>query len=294
MISVPSLLTGKIFLDKQWKGTSELLLTYDPAKPPEPLTSERTIFSEVRAAGYNAAIAGNYLPYCRLFDVATCEWHGNPDFRPPEWEVPTTVGEHMVLAARRQVDQLPFSRRIGFLREIHENAGLRRRLLAVPYREIHEAAMRSIADPRLNLVFVHWDFPHPTARFEAAKDDFSDNPANTYLDNLKLVDRTVRDIRSALEQANLWDSSTILLTSDHPLRVNNWDSRMLAPPQAGEVTQTSEVPFLLKMAGQKEEFEYSRAMQTVVTKDLLLSIMRGELTRPEQVAAWLDRNPPRL
>jgi len=34
-------------------------------------------------------------------------------------------------------------------------------------------------------------------------------------------------------------------------------------------------------------------MQTVVTKDLPRAIMKGEITQPEQVAAWLDHNPPR-
>jgi hypothetical protein len=33
-------------------------------------------------------------------------------------------------------------------------------------------------------------------------------------------------------------------------------------------------------------------MQTIVTKDLLLAIMKGEISQPEQVAAWLDHHPP--
>ena len=34
-------------------------------------------------------------------------------------------------------------------------------------------------------------------------------------------------------------------------------------------------------------------MQEIVTKDLLLAILNHEVTTPEQVASWLDRNPPR-
>jgi hypothetical protein len=32
--------------------------------------------------------------------------------------------------------------------------------------------------------------------------------------------------------------------------------------------------------------------RSVVTKDLLLAIMKGEITQPGQVAGWLDRRPP--
>ena len=52
--------------------------------------------------------------------------------------------------------------------------------------------------------------------------------------------------------------------------------------------------FLLKLAGQKQSYRYGTEMQTVVTKDLLLAILKGEITQPEQVAYWLDRNPPRM
>jgi phosphoglycerol transferase MdoB-like AlkP superfamily enzyme len=145
------------------------------------------------------------------------------------------------------------------------------------------------------LVFIHWNIPHFPAIYDARKDDFSNDPANSYTGNLRLVDRTVRDIRLTLEKTGMWDSSTILMTSDHPLRLTGSDATppsVLGPALANNYTQASEVPFLLKMAGQKQGFAYHAAMQTVVTKDLLLSIMRGEITQPEQVAAWLDHNPP--
>ena len=163
-------------------------------------------------------------------------------------------------------------------------------LHAVNYRQTHEAALKSIVDPRSNLVFVHWNIPHPPAIYDAAKDVFSDSSAREYLDNLRLVDRTVRDVRLELETAGLWKSSTILLTSDHPLRVNTRPRSMLGPMvAANQYTQASKVPFLLKMAGEKQGFAYSPAMQTIVTKDLLLAILKGEINQPEQVAQWLDQ-----
>jgi arylsulfatase A-like enzyme len=202
----------------------------------------------------------------------------------------------MVLAGKRQVSMVPIARRLGIVRALGGDAVVQPAQHAVTYRQLHEEALDSIVDSRLNLVFVHLSVPHPPAIYDAAKDDFSNGPANTYMDNLRLVDRTVRDIRLTLEKAGLWDSSTILMTADHPLRLNRltvFAHSLVGSRIADHYTQTSEVPYLLKLAGQKRGFAYNSAIQTVVTKDLLLAIMKGEITQPEQVAAWLDHNPPR-
>jgi hypothetical protein len=64
-------------------------------------------------------------------------------------------------------------------------------------------------------------------------------------------------------------------------------------PAGVDVTQNTEVPFLLKLPGQKQGFAYNPPMQTVVTKDLILYIMSGQITQPQQVAEWLDHHSPR-
>ena len=292
VISIPSLLVGKTFIDKHFDSAGGLLMTYDRKQPPEQLSGEPSIFSEARGAGFNVGIVGFYLPYCRLFGATSCEWNGAIGFLPVEWEYPVSIGRLMVLMAKRQVGLVPFARRLGIVRAVGETP-MKPSLHAITYRRTHRAALRSIVDSRLNLVFVHWNVPHLPPIYDAAKDSFSNDDTETYVDNLRLVDRTVRDIRLTLENVGLWDSSTILMTADHPLRLGNGPRWLRLPRSVGNVTQASEVPFLLKMAGQKQGLAYDAPMQTVVTKDLLLAIMKGEISQPEQVAAWLDHNPPR-
>ncbi len=291
-ISIPSLLVGKTFVDKYVNSAGELLMINDPKQPPELLSAKPSVFSAARSAGFNVGIVGFYLPYCRLFGATYCEWNCAVGFLPEEWGYPVSVGRFMALAAKRQVGDIPFAKRLGATRALGETP-MKPSLHAVTYRQVHQAALRSIVDSRLNLVFIHWNVPHLPVIYDAAKDDFSNDEANTYVDNLRLVDRTVRDIRLTLENAGLWDSSTILMTSDHPLRLGNEPRVLRLPGPIANYTQASEVPFLLKMAGQKQGMAYDAAMQTVVTKDLLLAIMKGEIAQPEQVAAWLDHNPPR-
>jgi hypothetical protein len=58
------------------------------------------------------------------------------------------------------------------------------------------------------------------------------------------------------------------------------------------VQQSHCVPFLLKMAGEKTGVDYPHAMQTVVSKDLLLAILARKVITAEQVGVWLDTHPP--
>jgi hypothetical protein len=50
------------------------------------------------------------------------------------------------------------------------------------------------------------------------------------------------------------------------------------------------VPFIVKLAGQREPVTYSQPFNTVVTHDLILALLRGELANSENVAAWLDNH----
>ena len=197
----------------------------------------------------------------------------------------------MVLAAQRQIGRLPLAGRLGIRRAVGGES-VRPELHETVYRRIHDGAMRAIVDPRMSLVFVHWGIPHPPAIYNAAQDDFSNSPGSSYVDNLKLLDRTIRDIRLTLERARMWDTSTILITSDHPFRIDTWD-RILGRNSLTDAPQTSEVPFLLKMNGQKDALKYAPALQTVIAKDLVMSILNGEVSQAGHVEAWLNRNPPR-
>jgi len=196
-----------------------------------------------------------------------------------------------VQSARQQLGIVPLARRT-VMRALGENRR-QREVHLLAYRKLQNAVLRSIVDSRLNLVFVHWDIPHLPAIYDAGEDGFSVDSDSTYVDNLRLLDRTVMAVHLTLERAGLWDSSTILMTSDHPFRIAFWGRSRLAPLSLGSLPQTSEVPFLLKMAGQKQGVAYNAPMQTVIAKDLLLAIMKREITQPAQIAEWLEHNPPR-
>src|SRR5262249_53418387 len=74
--SLPSLVSGKE-LSADADGPASLAL-YGKDAPTAHLTPQMTIFAEVRALGGNSAVAGWYLPYCRLFPgvLSECTFYG--------------------------------------------------------------------------------------------------------------------------------------------------------------------------------------------------------------------------
>ena len=98
-------------------------------------------------------------------------------------------------------------------------------------------------------------------------------------------------MRRALERAGLWDSTSVLIISDHGLRPDLWRGRMGWTPELERLTaggQSESVPFILKLAGQAHGVVYARPFSSVVSSDLVLAMLCGDVSTPEDVASWLD------
>jgi hypothetical protein len=284
IVSVPSLISGKTFVGARREGASELLLTYDSRRPPEYLTAESTIFREARGAGFNVGIAGWYLPYSRLFGESTTGPPAGDD------DAGLSLLGLMWDNARDRFSDISLLTHLG-LAERASVAFVMDRLNT--YQQLRRNALQSVRDPCLNLYFLHLNVPHPPFIYDSVKASFSTGRETTYMDNLALVDRTLAEIRQTMEQAGTWETTTILLSSDHPLRLGLWHLSNQFHGQTFNLRQGMRVPFLLKMAGEKEGMEYPHAMQTVVSKDLLLAILAQKVTTAAQVGVWLDTHPPR-
>jgi hypothetical protein len=281
VISVPSLLTGKVFRDAQPKSPTELMLTTESGKAAIPFSQQETIFAAARKRGFNVGIVGWFLPYCRLIPECTlCSWHSGMGIAARvQYEDPNSLTGLMAQDFLLQVKEVPLSYRLG----LNVDLPLRQTLHGRTYDQVHQDMLGALTDRRLNLLFIHINVPHGPMIYSAAQDRITSGRQLNYSDNLRLTDRTVQDIRRTLERAGMWETSTILLTSDHPLRVNYYRPQYL--PRGA--TQHSEVPYLLKMAGQTRGFTYNQEVQEVVTKELLLAILNKQVTTAEQAAAWL-------
>jgi arylsulfatase A-like enzyme len=150
------------------------------------------------------------------------------------------------------------------------------------YRIVLDAAMRYASEPKLGLILVHFPIPHKPYFYNRETGEFDLRYSRTagYMDAIALVDRTLGKLRRAMQDAELWERTTVLVSADHGFRGPNTPD--------GRPAQERWVPFVLRLAEQPRHYEYHRKLETVRSADLLLRILRREIQSPSEVAAWLD------
>lgn len=266
-ISVLSLFTGKVLASAVPAGPAECLLR-EPGGVARKLTDYPDLFSKLRERGFNSAIFGSYLPYCRLFgnDTSLCGW----------WETHFNaheIGHTWQDAMRNQL------RSLG---ETGSQSVFGRPLVVTEreqaYVEMMEVAHKVVADPRISVLFLHFEIPHAPHFYDRHSRSMARGwRRSSYTDSLELVDRTIGELRRTLESAGYWDKVTLLVSSDH------WNRQTAVE---GETTDYR-IPFLLKMAGQHGGHTITEPFNTVLSHELILSIVSGEIETPEQAKKWI-------
>jgi hypothetical protein len=273
-LSVPMLLGGERYDRVTLEGPTSIRVTpIGDLDHHLDWNSRKTIFSEARAMNFNTALAGWYLPYCRVLanELNGCEWVPMEDQR-------NSIRTNSLPQA--MTDQV----RSLFETSLFSPFGqsLATQFHATQYHRLYESARRFMNDPMYGVVFVHMSIPHAPFIYDRKTGLFTgkNSAARGYLDNLALLDRTIGEFRRALEQSAQWDSSTILFTTDHYFRSSYLlDGKM-----------DFRIPFMLKLAGQKEAAEYTKRFNTLVSKDLLLEILGQKIQTPQQALQWIGRH----
>jgi len=218
-------------------------------------------------------LVGWYLPYCRFLSAALTRcWWCEIEFQM------NSNGERLAPLIVNQARSL-------FETSLFSQFG---RSLAVQhkteqYTEMLHQALSVVTDSTLGLSLLHFDVPHSPFIYDRHKGDLSlaNSPVVGYIDALALTDRTLAEIRRAMEQAGQWDSSAVLVSADHYYRY----SKLLD----GKVDHR--IPFMLKLPFEKAGKVHDGSFNSIITKELLLSIIRGEIKSPSDVDSWLDKHP---
>ena len=280
LLSLPSLITGKLISQARPVGSDELMVTFADSGQAVPWSKQANVFSKAGEAGFNTGLVGWAHPYCRVIGntLNACSWHKDRS-DPEERGVHEVVLDHL----RGTVDSLPFV--------WHASAGMRRQQWRDMYLRILQDARRLATNRALGLVLVHWCVPHLPAIYDRFAGDFSLEGRSGYLDNLALADRSLGELRRTMEAAGTWEQTTIFITSDHALRANAKD---LLPRWASEEAalfagrMDKRVPFLVKMGGQHQAFTYANRFGTLAMHEATLAILRKEVSSPEALMNWLD------
>ena len=102
---------------------------------------------------------------------------------------------------------------------------------------------------------LHWNIPHLPGIYNREMNHITWDGASNYFDNLELVDAAIGEVRAAMTAAGLWDDTSIIVTSDHPLRASVWEpTNEWTTEEASLAAQrrSKTVPFLIKLAGRTD------------------------------------------
>jgi hypothetical protein len=288
--SIPALLTGKLIASVTPAGPNELMLKYPEKSQAVPWSKEADIFTTVRANGLNTNVIGWYHPYCRVIGdrLSSCSWEAASQLIDPAKLSPDSEIRH------QEVDLLSLVPYSGRLRdrlnqqtpEIYRVAHLN------DYRKLLAEAKRVLTSSDGGLTFVHLPVPHPPYIYDRNQRSLSTSGQSQYGDNLALADVALGELRQAMERAEQWDRTAIIVSSDHWWRKDYWHERQplwtMGDVMSGPIDHR--VPFIIKLPGQQSPLTYQAAFNTVLTHDLILALIDGRVSRPAQVTEWLDQH----
>jgi hypothetical protein len=261
--ALPFLLYGKRIADSGIEGAGTRLIFFADGASTV-LGRGNSIFAQVRAQGWNAAVAGWYLPYCRDFgsQLTDCYW----DVR---YQQRFSASPALFEEARDETRMLfetmmfsPFGPSLVLTRHADE------------YQALLAAARRYAADPSIGLAFVHFNIPHAPYFYDPKVGRLGHYGYSEalYDRSLEWVDRSVGDILSSIASAGLDSKTAIILSSDHPER---------------NFTRDPYVPFIVHLPGEAAGWVSVEPFSTIGTADLVLAIARGQVKSPLDVASFL-------
>ena len=198
----------------------------------------RTIFSDTKLKKMNIGLVSQGLKYCRHFHylVTKC-WEDNRSWREQNSLI-TAIGQfffsfiaHVPLIGNKLEQFLFFHANVDYQKEIE------RSLLA---------SHKMLKDLESDFIYIHLMVPHAPFFYISKSDSFNkvDQGYSSYHENLAFLDKIIGEMRRSMESAGIWNVSTIVLTSDHHLRILK--------------TSDVRVPFIVKLPGQTQGFEYKK------------------------------------
>lgn len=282
MLSLPSLLIGKNALILSMSGASNLLLHTENKLKPVNLRKQTMIFDKAYENGFNSAFIGWYLPYDRLLlDRVSYfyQYSAQKSIKPQIWP--------SILQFRNQLSEcLRFNFENLLLKVLGKSIFPKTTMppthLQSPqekYEGLCQAISDVIQDKDLNFIFFHLPFPHYPTLYDPESQIIAEREPY-YYNNVYLVDKLFAYIRSELERVGDWDSSTIIVSSDHWLRDQGFIDEYLAQEKQDFHDLLAKrnaplVPLMIKAPFQKSQVYCNKNINARIAHDIIVSSMQG-------------------
>ncbi len=264
--SLPALLTGRQVFSGEMHGDRELQIGYcDTPKERKSWAGEEDLFRRLDAIHVKSAVVGWFHPYCRLFGERLASCHHLSNLNGQIGFGKGILGDLAALTDELFLQLLPNFRGEIKVRALRESA----------------AALRVAAeDPDIGFIFGHLPVPHPERVFDrkTGKVGGADSGGlDYYFDNLAYTDKYLGELRAELHRRGLWDSLTVIVTSDHWWRKGK--------DKFG--SEDYRVPFLVKLPGGNRAEAFDLDIDTILLTPLVLDLFAGKVKDSSALLKWL-------
>ena len=261
--SMPALISGQRVSGFSIANASDLNIRVADTGASTTWQKLPSVFAEARALGANTALVGWYHPYDRILGKGLnyCAWYPFPLFEPAR-------AKTIASAMRREIGCIPWAWHI------------RRIFIGVCQDSLRES-LSLVTNPVYGLTLLHLPPPHTPGVYLPEKDQFTFwgmSRTVGYLRNLALADKELGQMRRAMETSGQWDKTWLIVSTDHSYGgalFGQYDMR---------------VPFIVKPPGANGPINYAPKINTILTHDLILAILRGEITSQRELVPWLDEH----
>ena len=291
-IAMPSLMTGRAL--KKVLSTADGQVWVVNQDGSRRLFSEQdTVFADAAARGYQGAIAGWYIPYCRMLPTAiqSCFWTSRATMN--EMYSTQAIETNLVMPVGyfwNAVSDFFFRSPTG-ARDKNDDAARH----IEDFVRLNDAADRILEQQEYNFVLLHMPIPHPIGIYDRRRKIFAAGRSN-YVDNLALADAYLGHVRRVLEARKEWDDATVLVMGDHAWRTTlMWERTQPWTAEDEEASEGEDADnrpaYLVKLPEQHEGETIETEFRAVRTRALLDEVMQGEIQTPAQLQSWVEKEP---
>jgi hypothetical protein len=290
---IPELLIGRDVAEVKEVNDHSLELHFSGAQPVLDFSSVPNLFDKARAMGKRSALSGWYHPYCRLIgkSLDACSWQPMNDattYQRTLW----TAAEMGPAWTVRTMLETPLGGLFEYWRnrQLGDELRLARRGHMESFRRIHKTSMSLLADPAYDLVFLHYNIPHPVGTFDRRSRKLSAEGYSNYVDNLVLSDQVLGEIRARLCEAGLEDRTWLMVTSDHSYRAGFWSQKPTWTAEMAKLTQGRQdhrVMFLVHGPGWNQPVQVTQRLSSLLAHPLALELLAGRVSTVAEVSGWL-------
>jgi len=289
--SIPAMFSGLNLIKPVILGNQDLKFTINETQKSVTWKEIPSIFDKAKKMNLKTAILGNYHPYHKIFGNVV-------NYCLPSCIPEVSIWKKMTRYSRLILntiffDGIPLMRRSKLFSD-----DIKREIFIDVYQHMLDKAIPIISDPDYNLIFIHWTIPHAPGIYESSGKKFNPSYQANYFDNLVLVDETIGKIWDVSKDQGIWDSTIVIVTSDHWLRKIMLEADICTSLNA-EIKDMIchpdyRVPLMIKMPHQQEQVLYTGPFRMYHIHDMLENMLKGNIRTSADLTGWMQLQEARF